>query len=211
MPAPRPTLSFPSPFSLPHTLNFFFPPSLNFSHSSARLLYLDHPIRNQHARRGPPPAARTQSTVRSRELGGSSGAELVTAARRALRCGRGRGRAGEGGGGAERGGGCGGFESASFLAAGAGVGLGAPAPQQPRSSERLSSVRAYRYEPRFQPLPQLPPLCLSLSRRAGAESRPSALTPPGDPAGAARGARAPSGSPQRPARGVARGGARPAG
>lgn len=158
-----------------------------------------------------PQPAGTQSTARSPELGESFREGLVTATRRALRCGRGRGRAGEGGGGAERGGGCGGFESASFLAAGAGVGLGAPAPQQPRSSGRLSSVRASRTEPRFQLLPQLPPPCLSLSRRAGAETRPSALTPPGDPVGAARGARAPSGSPRRPARGAARGGARLAG
>lgn len=155
-----------------------------------------------------PQPAGTQSAARSRELGASFREGLVTAARRALRGGRGRGRAGEGGGGAERGGGCGGFESASFLAAGAGVGLGAPAPalarQQPRSSGRPSPVCASRTEPRFQPLPRLPPLCLSLSRRAGAEPRPSALTPPGDPGGAARGARAPSGSPRSAARGEGR-------
>lgn len=106
--------------------------------------------------------------MRSRELGSSPRAGLVTTARRALRCGRGRGRAGEGGGGAKRGGGCGGFESASFLAAGAGVGLGAPAPQRRRSSGRPSSVRASRTELRLPAAPSAPaPLPQALSRRAG--------------------------------------------
>lgn len=103
-----------------------------------------------------PQPAGTQSTVRSRELGASLRAGLVTTARRALRCGRGRGRAGEGGGGAKRGGGCGGFESASFLAAGAGVGLVAPAPLRPRSSRLPSSVRASRTLLRVPAAPSAP-------------------------------------------------------
>nr|XP_054533177.1 protein crumbs homolog 2-like [Pan troglodytes] len=53
LPALRPTArSTPLPLlcALPHSPNFFFPPSLNFSHSSARLLHSHRPTSGPHSR-----------------------------------------------------------------------------------------------------------------------------------------------------------------
>lgn len=131
-PVPLPYPSLPPPL---HSSNFFFPPSLNFTHPSARLLHSSHPIGGPHPWRGPapcPPGANPPRACRvlgrSPERPASDGSAPGAAGGAGGRAGgvgrRGRGK-GRGGGGA-----CGGFESGSFLAARAGVGLRAPAPQR---------------------------------------------------------------------------------
>lgn len=181
------------PLALLHSLNFYFPPSLNFSHPSARLLHSYQPIGGSHSRRGSAPCPPGANPRR-----GSPGPGLVPkrlagdgsapgAARREgaglwVRDGRGRGGREEGGGG-----GCGGFESGSFLAAWAGVGFGAPAPQRPRSIRRRGYARFGAPPADFSRFgsslsPPRPPRS-SLSRRSGAKpgGQPSAVTPPEAP------------------------------
>lgn len=99
----------PSPFPplsvLPHTLNFFCPPSPNFSHPSARLLPSAQPIRGQNTRLGPAPSLPAPNPRRGVGLGGASPPSRAgdgSAPGAALREGAGPGRRGRGRGRAGR-------------------------------------------------------------------------------------------------------------
>lgn len=101
-PVPLPYPSLPPPL---RSSNFFFPPSLNFTHPSARLLHSSHPIGGPHPWRGPAPCPPGANPPRAcRVLGrsperpasdGSAPGAAGGAGGRAGRAGEGGGRAGE--------------------------------------------------------------------------------------------------------------------